>query len=140
MSRRVFLDTSGWLAVLSSGEALHEDTVRAYRDVLEARRGFVTTNLVIAEMHVLLTRNRGADAALAFLDALKQDAAHEVRFVSPALQDDAVNRWLRPFGDHAFSLTDATSFEVMRELRITTALALDNHFSIAGFQRLPATQ
>jgi len=138
VSQRVFLDTSGWLAVLSAREARHAESLETYRGLVQARRGFVTTNLVIAEMHVLITRVRGAGAALAFLDALTRDATHDVRFVTPALQERAIQRWLRPFGDHGFSLADATSFEVMREGRITAAFALDRHFSVAGFERLPS--
>jgi predicted nucleic acid-binding protein len=140
VSRRVFLDTSGWLSVLATRERRHKASLGVYRRVLEAGSGFVTTNLVIAEMYLLLTRYRGADAALQFLDALKRDAAHEVHFVTPALQERAVDRWLRPFADHGFSLADATSFELMRELGLTQAMALDQHFSVAGFERIPAAE
>jgi predicted nucleic acid-binding protein len=48
----------------------------------------------------------------------------------------AVERWLRPYDDQAFSLTDAVSFEVMRRGRIRRALALDRHFATAGFEIL----
>jgi predicted nucleic acid-binding protein len=34
MSRRVFLDTSGWLAVLSERESRHADALDAYRTLL----------------------------------------------------------------------------------------------------------
>jgi predicted nucleic acid-binding protein len=139
VSPRVFLDTSGWLAVLSSREARHREVLEVYGAVLDAGQVLVTTNLVVAEMHVLLTRYRGAEAALAFLDALKRDARHDILFATPAVQERAVDRWLRPFGDHAFSLTDAVSFEIMRRERITSALALDRHFSIAGYERLPGS-
>jgi len=137
MSRRVFLDTSGWLAVLSERESLHQAALDAYRAVLETGRGFVTTNLVVAEMHVLLVRHRGPAAGIRLLDALMQDPTHEVRYANRALERQAVDRWLRPYGDHRFSLTDAVSFETMREERVTEALALDTHFEIAGFSTLP---
>lgn len=138
MSRRVFLDTSGWLAAISERESLHEDALDAYRGVLSAGRGFVTTNLVVAEMHVLLSRHRGAAAGIQLLDALAQDPAHEVRYVTSELEREAIDRWLRPFGDQRFSLTDAISFETMRTNRIGEALALDRHFLAAGFRTLPA--
>ena len=138
MSRRVFLDTSGWLAAISEREAFHEATLDAYRGVLSAGRGFVTTNLVVAEMHVLLTRYRGASAGTQLLDAIEQDPAHEVRYVTRELERQAIDRWLRSYGDQKFSLTDAISFETMRAERIGEALALDRHFRIAGFSTLPA--
>jgi predicted nucleic acid-binding protein len=137
MSRRVFLDTSGWLAAISERESFHQETLDAYREVLSAGRGFVTTNLVVAEMYVLLSRFRGAAAAIQLLDALEQDPAHEVRYVTRELERQAVDRWLRPYGDHRFSLTDAISFETMRAERVGEAFALDRHFRIAGFSTLP---
>ena len=138
MSRRVFLDTSGWLAAISERGAFHEATLDAYRGVLSAGRGFVTTNLVVAEMHVLLSRHRGAAAGIQLLDALEQDPAHEIRYVTWELERQAIDRWLRPFGDQGFSLTDAISFETMKADRIGEALALDRHFRVAGFSTLPA--
>jgi hypothetical protein len=138
MSRRVFLDTSGWLAAISEREALHEKTLEVYREVLSAGRGFVTTNLVVAEMYILLSRHRGTAAGIQLLDALEQDPAHEVRYVTVELERQAIDRWLRPYGDHRFSLTDAISFELMRVERIDEALALDHNFRIAGFSTLPA--
>jgi len=140
MSRRIFLDTSGWLAAISERESLHQEALDAYRGVLTAGRGFVTTNLVVAEMYVLLLRHRGSTTAIQFMDALEQDPAHEVRYVTRELERQAINRWLRPYGDHRFSLTDAMSFEIMRVERIGEAFALDRNFRIAGFSTLPAIQ
>jgi predicted nucleic acid-binding protein len=140
MSRRVFLDTSGWLAAISERESLHEQSLSLYREVLSTGRGFVTTNLVVAEMLVLLMRYRGTEAGLRLLDALQQDPAHEIRYVTRELERLALDRWLRPYADHMLSLTDAISFEVMRTERIKEALTLDNHFRIAGFRILPKHQ
>jgi predicted nucleic acid-binding protein len=123
--------------VLSQRESLHQDALDAYRSVLETGRGFVTTNLVVAEMHVLLVRHRGAAAGIRLLEALKQDPTHEVRYVTRERERQAVDRWLRPYGDHRFSLAHAVSFETMREERIGEALALDHRFQIAGFTTLP---
>ena len=140
MSRRVFLDTSGWLAAISERESLHEQSLDLYREVLSTGRGFVTTNLVVAEMHLLLMRYRGTKTGLRLLDALEQDPAHEVQYVTRELERHAVDRWLRPYADHMLSLTDAISFEVMRTERIKEALTLDNHFRIAGYRILPKHQ
>ena len=137
MSRRVFLDTSGWLAAISVREALHEQSLAAYRNVLSSGRGFVTTNLVVAEISVLVQRHRGPLAAIKLLDALEQDPAHEVRYVTREIERRAIDRFLRPYAEQKFSLTDAVSFETMRAERIEEAFALDRHFRIAGFRTLP---
>lgn len=41
------------------------------------------------------------------------------------------------YRDKDFSLTDCTSFVVMRELRLTQAITTDRHFHQMGFQMLP---
>ncbi len=132
------MDTSAWLAVVSAREAGHAAAMDAYRAVLRDGARLVTSNLVVAEMQVLVTRERGSAAGVGFLDRLYADPAHEVRFVDRELEARAIDRWLRPFGDHAFSLADATSFEIMRTEGLGVALAFDRHFEIAGFETVPA--
>jgi predicted nucleic acid-binding protein len=135
--RAAFLDTSGWFAALSTREHGHAGAKSIYRKWIEDGVELVTTNLVLAEMQILLARARGGDFAVEFLDSVYQDAAHEVVFADRDLERAAIDRWLRPFGDQRFSLADAVSFEVMRERRIRDALALDQHFAVAGFRILP---
>ncbi len=132
-----FLDTSGWFAALSSQESRHRAALVTYRGWLEEGRQLVTTNLVLAEMHILLMRFRGVGAGVQFLDSVHQDPSHEVVSVDRDLERAAVDRWLRRFADQRLSLTDAVSFEVMRQRRIRQVLALDEHSTTAGFDALP---
>ena len=97
----------------------------------------MTTNLVLAEMHTLLLRFRGPEDATAFLDRVHLDVSHEVVYVDRALERGATDRWLRRFADQDFSLADAVSFEVMRVQKLKSVLALDEHFTAAGFERIP---
>ena len=133
----LFLDTSGWFAALSPKEAHHKEARAAYVAHLEQGDRLVTTNLVVAEMQILLTRFRGSDEGLRFLDSLYQDPTHEVVFADRDLERAAVDRWLRRFREHKLSLADAVSFEVMRTRRMKRALALDAHFEAAGFELVP---
>ena len=135
--KTVFLDTSGWLAALSPREQRHQPAYAAYRRWLENGVPLVTTNLVVAEMHILVTRARGVAHGLRFLDSLHQDANHDVVFVDQDLELAAINRWLRPYAEHSISLADAVSLEVMRQRRVRQALSLDHHFVVAGFETIP---
>jgi uncharacterized protein len=132
-----FLDTSGWFAALSPKEAKHRAAHMAYRSWIESDTRLVTTNLVVAEMQILLSRFRGADEGLRFIDSLYQDPTHEVVFVNRDLERAAIDRWLRRYRDQRLSLADAVSFEIMRERRIRQVLALHEHFELAGFERVP---
>jgi predicted nucleic acid-binding protein len=132
-----FLDTSGWFAALSPTEAKHRAAHAAYRGWIEDGTQLVTSNLVVAEMQILLSRFRGADEGLRFIDSLYQDPTHEVVFVDRDLERTSIDRWLRRFRDQRLSLADAISFEVMRLRRIRQVLALDAHFELAGFEVVP---
>lgn len=136
---RVFLDTSGWFAAMNPKEAMHRPALSAYRGWIEARATLVTTNLVVAEMQILLSRFRGADEGLRFMDSLYRDASHRVVFVDRDLERSATERWLRRFffRDQRLTLGDAVSFEVMRTEGIEEALTLDANFGVAGFVMRP---
>ena len=136
MNGTLFLDTSGWLAAISRQEAAHERARAAYTEQMLGGGALVTTALVIAEMHVLLLELRGPAAALKFLDGVAADPSHEVVDVDRDLRLAAIERWLRRFADQDLSLTDAVSFEVMRRHKLRRALALDQHFALAGFEIL----
>lgn len=133
----VFLDTSGWFAALSPKEARHRSALATYTSLIGSKSRLVTTNLVVAEMQILISRFRGPADGVAFLDSLYQDPTHEVVFVDRDTERMAVDRWLRRFADQRLSLADAVSFEVMKSRRLRHALALDAHFELAGFELLP---
>ena len=54
----------------------------------------------------------------------------------PAGVEDEAWGWLRAHDERPYSFVDATSFALMRELRITEALAFDGDFAAAGFTEL----
>ncbi|MGH7674378.1 MAG: type II toxin-antitoxin system VapC family toxin [Gemmatimonadales bacterium] len=130
----MFLDTSAWLPVVVRREQGHTRLRATYQQLLEGGGRLVTSNLVVAELHALVVRRRGAEAGVALIESVHADPAHDVMVVDRALEARAVDRWLRPFHDKRFSLCDAVSFEIMRQERIRTAFALDTHFTVAGFE------
>lgn len=138
MRSTVFVDTSGWLAAISSRDSHYHDVAYTYDDLVAKRTAFVTSNLVVAEMHILIVRDRGVSAGCALLDAVYTDPLYRVVAVDRDLESEATDRWLRRYSDQHFSLADAVSFEIMRRERIPEALALDHHFEVAGYRLLPA--
>lgn len=139
MRGEVFLDTSAWFPIVHRGHPDHRRLARTLRALRREGAPVITTNLVVAEMHVLLLRRVHRAAALAFVrQAL--DAPDLVVPSTAALEERAVADWLESYEDQEFSLTDAVSFALMAERGVRDAFALDHQFAAAGFTLLPAAR
>lgn len=94
----------------------------------------MTTNHVLGETWTLLRRRAGHRPAVQFLDAVAESRV-ETHHADQALEREALT-WLRRHDEREYSFVDATSFAVMRRLRVSEALAFDGDFSAAGFVEL----
>jgi predicted nucleic acid-binding protein len=133
VAAELFVDTSGWYPLALRSSPDHRAVSEALRHHVARGARIVTSNLVVAETHALLLRRVGRQAATAFVHGVAEPP-NLVVYDTPDLDASAVRDWLDRFDDQAFSLTDAVSFAIMAERRIRTALALDRHFGIAGFE------
>ena len=132
----IFVDTSAWYALVDPGESARPRVASALREAIRKRYRIVTTNLIVAETHALLLRRLGHGVAVAFVREVGL-APNLVVESSRQLEELALRDWLERFEDQDFSLTDAVSFSVMSERRIRSALTLDHHFAVAGFEVEP---
>lgn len=92
----------------------------------------LTSDLVIGETWTFLRRRAGHRRALAFLEAAEALPTLTIRHVDEDLVAEAW-RWLRRHDERPYSFVDATSFAMMRRLRMREALAFDGDFASAGF-------
>jgi predicted nucleic acid-binding protein len=129
----IFVDTSYWVALRNRRDTHHVEAL----DLLE-RHGetpLVTSNHVRGETWTFLRRRSGHGAAVEFLDALRASPRIDVLFAEEAVEAEAL-RWLRRHDEREYSFVDATSFLLMRSLRIRQALAFDGDFAAAGYTEL----
>jgi len=131
----IFVDTGAWVALANRSDRHHREAVEAFGD-LQKRCRFLTTNLVVAETYVLLRRTLGYAAAIAFLDAI-EGSPKTTKLLSDEAAEASAGEILRTYRDQDYSYTDAVSFAAMRRHNVRTAFAFDQHFSSAGFARLP---
>ncbi len=129
----IFADTSFWVAARLRRDAHHEEAAALLR--LAGGVRIVTSNQVRGETWTFLRRRDGHRTAVAFLDMLDRSARVDVATVSEELEAQAL-RWLRRHDEREYSFVDATSFALMRSLRIHEALAFDGDFAAAGFVEL----
>lgn len=129
----IFVDASFWI-----GRALPRDpryeTSKALEEVVR-RAQLVTTPAVLGETWTILRRRLGHARALSALDAIRALRGIRVERVDEAIEDEAWT-WLRVHDERPYSFVDATSFALMRKLRIREALAFDGDFAAAGFVEL----
>ena len=111
------------------------------RGLLEryADSGLATSNHVRGETWTYLRRRAGHSSAVGFLDTLDRSPRLQIVVVDERQEQEAL-RWLRRHDEREYSFVDATSFAMMRALRLREALAFDGDFSAAGFVELRAPE
>ena len=124
-----FVDTSFWVGLRFLRDARHEDARRLWESGTGA---LLTTTLVLGETWTFLSRKAGHRRAVQFVDAVERLDSLTVRSVDEDLAADAW-RWLKRHDERPYSYVDATSFALMRKLRLREALAFDGDFAAAGF-------
>jgi predicted nucleic acid-binding protein len=129
----IFVDTSFWVAVRNRRDTHHVEAETLLRGLADQQ--LVTSNHVRGETWTYLRRKAGHRSAVSFLDVLERSERVEVVHAAPDVERRALS-WLRKRDDREYSFVDATSFQLMRSLKVRDALAFDGDFAAAGFREL----
>lgn len=110
---------------------------RLYTAVSQGEHGAIaTTNFVLDEAVTLVRMATDVDVAARLARGVLD--SRQITVVS--IDEDLFKAALAEFEKHLdkrWSLTDCSSFVVMRQLGVETAFSFDHHFEQAGFVRLP---
>jgi uncharacterized protein len=130
--RRVFVDTSGFYALIVSRDENHTHAHELFTVAAREKRRLVTTNAVVFEIYArLLARARPSrEVALRFLDTVAARAYEVVRLLKT--DEEQAIALIRSHIDKTYSLCDASSFVVMERSGITEAIAFDQDFRSYG--------
>ncbi len=135
-SRLVFVDTAAWVARFDKRDHYHEAATGTFAALSEAGRLFITTDFVMDETVTHLRKAASLRAALIAWTALEEAGLAQLVKVE-LLHRNEGRKLMEKFGNLVLSMTDCTSFAIMRELGISEALTFDDDFTKAGFIRLP---
>jgi len=128
----VFADAFYFVARLNRRDQHHEH-------VLEFSRGFrarlLTTDWILMEVADALAESQCRGRVREWVHHLRQSAACEIVPASRELLDRALELY-HQHSDKEWTLTDCTSFVIMREQGVSEALTGDKHFEQAGFVAL----
>lgn len=130
----MFVDTACVVALLNETDEHHETATTLF-DLVRSRSRLVTTRAVCFEIGNSFAKRPDRESATGFLQDIEE--ADDIAVLP--IDEDLYRRSLQLFGerpDKKWSLTDCSSFLVMQERGITTALTTDHHFSQAGFLAL----
>lgn len=133
--RTIFADSGYWIALLSPKDTLHNKALSVSRSL--GPHLLVTTEMVLSEVAAFFS-DKGEHlraAAAKLIRSIRQNP--NIRVVAQtSLQFQNALALYEQVSDKDWSLVDCASFQVMRELNITEALAHDQHFEQNGFVAL----
>lgn len=133
--RRVFADTSYWIALLNPRDSLHHRALSLSSSLGPVR--LVTSEMVLTEFLNDLAPRGGLlrSAAVELVERLQTDPNVQVIVQSSDRFQEALGLYAAR-GDKGWSHTDCSSFWIMRENGVQESLTYDRHFEQAGFRAL----
>jgi predicted nucleic acid-binding protein len=137
MAGEIFIDTSGFYALLVRGDDRHDKARHAMRNAAKKKRRFVTTDYVLDEAATLLMARSGSTVIPALFESVSASKACRVVWMDLERFEKTKGLFIKNI-DKGWSFTDCFSFIVMRDLRLSEALSKDAHFKAAGFLPLLA--
>lgn len=133
--RRVFVDSSAYLALLDADDPDHGQAVELLRRLAQQRYRLYTSNIILIEAHALVLSTLGIAAAGRFLRDIAESRTVVVRV--RASDEERAKQIVFQYEDKDFSFADATSFVLIERVRIPYAFTFDRHFTQYGLTVLP---
>jgi len=133
--RRIFFDTSAYVALTDISDQFHTDATRVAERIIARRLPRITTNYVLAEAYTRIRRKCGHIAAVRFGEGIRHDVVAgnlNIVYVDPVL-DDAAWEIFKKYADQDFSFVDCVSFAWLRQHSECEVFAFDEDFTWMGF-------
>jgi predicted nucleic acid-binding protein len=137
MAAEIFIDTSGFYALLVRSDDRHDRARSAMRKAAKKNQGFVTTDYVLDETATLLMARGCSTVIPALFESVSASKACRVVWMDTERFAKTKSVFIQNIGG-MWSFTDCFSFIVMKELRLRETLSKDSHFRDAGFTLLLA--
>lgn len=139
MLKKVFIDTSAWIAYSLKGEKHHEAIKKLVYQMIEDGIMLFTSNDVIDETVTRLVYDTYPKITKSFIDFIEENIRKKSivqLWTDEQIQDEAF-QLIDKFADQKISLTDATSVVFVTHFKIDRILSLDSDFMKLGLSVLP---
>jgi predicted nucleic acid-binding protein len=134
----LFIDTSGWIALIDADDAFHARAASFYR-TLPLTVSKVSSSHIISETYTWLRHQSSFEQASLFLKTVGQACENQ----SLEIVYDDLQLWqstgfvLAEFPGVKLSHVDALSMAIMRSRGMTRVFGFDQHFRLMGFETVP---
>lgn len=132
---KVFVDTGAWLALHDKHDQFHKQALAGKARIENEKFELVTSDFIFDESLTFIRYRVSHNAAVLFGDSLFNSSIVTMVTVDNDVLHLAFEIF-RKYRDQDFSLTDCTSFALMKRLRLTTCFTFDSHFSQMKFTLL----
>jgi len=129
---RILTDTGAWIALADTTDQYHEKSKRLYLAIQKRNIQLTITDYIFDETVTWLHYKIGHKTACEWGDKILNSQMVDMIKIS----DEHLHlawTFFQKYHDQKFSLTDCTSFAVMKLSGITTTFSYDAHFSTMGF-------
>ena len=132
---QIFVDTAAWIALLNKDDTLHARAQQIMKRLRRQRTRLVTTEFVLLEVADALSAPAHRTRTVEFINGLRQ---LRILLIIPASQNLWAEGWklYSERRDKNWSLTDCSSFVVMKQLGLTQSFTSDHNFEQARFVKL----
>ena len=134
MMNPIFVDTSALIALGSQMDGFHQQAKILRKELVQAKRKFVTTHAVILEIGSYFSQTDFRRIAVQLIEDIQQAGSWECLPSDPWMEKAIVLFKERP--DKGWSLVDCISILVANDKGITEIFTNDHHFEQAGFHIL----
>lgn len=132
----VFVDTSGWVALLTDNDTHHIRASALFEELQQSRSTLFTSDYILDETITTILKRGSHKQSVYAGDVLMTSHLIKIVPVSPTCFSKAWDLY-KKFKDKKFSFTDVTSFTIMKDMGLRKAFSFDNDFVQAGFDVIP---
>lgn len=136
--RKIFIDTSAWMAYYLSDEPDHIRIKNLIKGFIKEHTVIVTSNDIIDETvtNFIYIKSKIAEKFIQFIkEAITKNTVTQL-WVDEEIQNDAFGL-VQKFSEHKLSLTDATTAVLMKRFNFEAIISLDSDFAKIGLKTLP---
>lgn len=132
----MLVDTAGWVAAADASDPKCEPTRECRDEWMENGGILLTTDYICSETLTIMRLRLGLAVAEKWWHQIEKSSRVRIENLSPNQLEKSRQIFFR-YKDKDFSFVDCTSFAIMKDLKISCALTLDDHFRQMGFEIRP---